>query len=86
MEEYFKNIYTISIEKAIFAGIKGHMTGKDFLEALEFDLIIIHEIKHFFINKPTFERYTEVDEVFRRLINLDIPCQEGWDHLCETIE
>ena len=73
LEEYCKKHYTIAIDKDKFAGIKGHMTGKASLEALEFDLIIKHEIKHLFINKPTFEIYTEVNEVFRRLIKLDIP-------------
>ncbi len=33
------------------------------LEDLDFDLTIKHEIKHIFVNKPTFEKYTEVDEV-----------------------
>ena len=37
LEEYCKKLYTIAIDKAKFAGIKGHMTGKDFLEALDFD-------------------------------------------------
>ena len=56
------------------------------MEYLDFDLIIKHEIKHLFINKPTFEQYTEVDEIFRILVNLEIPSQERWDHLCETIK
>ena len=62
------------------------MTWKDFLEDLDLDLIIKHEIKNLFINKPTFERYTEVDEVFRKLVNLEIPSEERWDHLCQTSE
>lgn len=54
LEEYCKNLYTIAIDKAKFARIKGHITGKAFLEALEFDLVINHEIKHLFLNKTTF--------------------------------
>ena len=61
----------------------GHITGKEFLEDLNFDLIIKHEIKHIFVNKPTFEKYTEVDEVYKKLINLAIPSEDIWNHLCE---
>ena len=73
LEEYFNNLYNIAIDKPRFERIKGYVIGKDFLEALEFDLIIKHEIKHLFLNKPTFERYTEVDEVFIKVVNLEIP-------------
>ena len=75
LEEYYKNLYTIAIDNENFAGIKGHLIGKCFLEALDFDLIIKHEIKHIFLNKPTFERYIEVDEVFIKLVNLEIPSE-----------
>ena len=63
-----------------------HIIGKAFLEALEFDLAIKHEIKHIFINKQTFEKYIEVDEVYRKLINISIPSDERWDQLCGAIE
>ena len=76
LEDYCKKLYTIIVDKAKFVGIKGHITWKAFLEALEFDLIIKHEIKHLFINKPTFERYTKVDEVFSKVVNLEIRSEE----------
>lgn len=53
---------------------------------MEFDLIIKHEIKYIFINKTTFEKYMEVDEVYRKLLNLSIPGDERWDQLCDTIQ
>lgn len=78
-EDYCGDIYTIATDTSKFAGIKGHVTRKAFIEALEFDLTIKHEIKHIFTNKPTFEKYTEVDEVYRKLINISIPGNERWD-------
>lgn len=72
--------------RAKFAGIKGRITGKAFMEALEFDLTIKHEIRHMFLKKPTFERYTKVDEIFRKMVNLEIPSEERWDQSCDTIE
>jgi len=56
------------------------------LEDLDFDLTIKHEIKHIFVNNPTFEKYTEVDEVCRKLVNISIPTEDKWDHLCEIIK
>lgn len=56
------------------------------LEALYFNLTITHEIKHIFLNKPTSKKYTEVDEVYRKLVNLAIPSEDRWDHLCEFID
>ena len=53
---------------------------------MEFDLIIKHEIKHVFINNPTFGEYTEVDEFYRELPNISIPGDEIWDKLCDTVE
>lgn len=73
LEYYSEKIYTIAIDTSKFVGIKGHVIGKTFIEALEFDLTIKHEIKHIFMNKPTFEKYTEVDEIYRKLINISIP-------------
>jgi len=86
LEACCEKLYTIATDTSKFVGIKGHVIGKAFIEALEFYLTIKHEIKHIFINKPTFENYTEVDEVCRKLINLFIPNYERWDLLCDTIE
>jgi len=85
LESYNEKLYTITTDKAQFAQIKGHITGKEFLEALEPDLMIRHDIKNLFLVKPTFEKYTEVDEVYRRMVNLEIPFDDKWDQLCEII-
>jgi len=56
------------------------------MEALEFDLTIKNEIRNLFLNNPTFEMYTKVDEIFKRMMTLEIPSEERWDQLCDTIE
>jgi len=86
LEEYCQKLYTITTNKSNFFAIKGHITGKQELEALDFVLTIKHEIKHPFVNKPTFEKYTEVDEVYKKMVNISIPSEDRWDHLCEVIE
>jgi len=59
LSHYNHKLFTISQDKSNFGGVKGIITGKYFLEALDFDLIIKHEIKHIFINMPTFQKYTK---------------------------
>ena len=86
LKEYCQKLDTRATDKEKVASITGHITRKHALEALYFYLTIKHEIKHLFVNKPTFEKYTKVDEVYRKLVNLAIPSEEQWDHLCGVIE
>jgi len=62
------------------------MTGKAFLEPLAYDLEIQYAIKHIFITKPTFDKYIEVEEVYRKLLKMTIPSEQCWDKLCELLE
>lgn len=48
------------------------MTGKAFSEALAFDLNIQYAIKSLFITKLTFAKYTEVEKVYIKLLNMII--------------
>ena len=59
------------------------MTGKAFLKAMGKDFFIQHEVNHIFVVKPTFSRYTEVDEIYRKVIKLTIPDEDRWVKLCE---
>lgn len=86
LSDYSHKIFTISQDKSKFAREKGCITKKYFLEALDFDLNIKHEIKHIFINKPTFQKYIEVNETYRKLRKLSIPSGDQWDYLCELLE
>ena len=59
------------------------MTRKDFLEALSHDIFIQHEVNHIFVVKPTFAKYTNVDEIYRKVIKLIILDEDRWDKLSE---
>jgi hypothetical protein len=86
LSDYKQNILTVAKDGSKFTGIKGSITGKAFLETLRLDLSIQQEIKYIFITKPTFTKYTETDEVYRRLLKVNIPSQQRWDDLCDLIE
>ena len=83
--QYKQKILTVAKDGFKFTGIQGNIMGKAFLETLQLDLSIQHEIKYLFITKPTFDKYTETYEVYRRLLKVTIPSQERWKDLCDLI-
>lgn len=52
------------------------MTGKAFLEKLSYDLNIQYEIMKLFITWPKFAEYTKVDEVYMKLMKMNIPSEQ----------
>lgn len=39
-----------------------------------------------FLVQPTFEKYIEIDESYRKLLKISISEEKIWDILCELIE
>lgn len=76
----------IVVDDPKFVKAKVAISGEEFIEGLEFDLNIQHQIHHLFVNKPTFDIYTEVDERFRNMINFSIQNEERWDQLLELLD
>jgi hypothetical protein len=86
LPDYKKKISTMEKDSSKFAGLQGSITGKYFLETLQLDLSIHHEIKHIFITKPTFSKYTEMDEIYRKLLKISIPSKKRWEDICALLE
>jgi len=86
LSDYKKNISMVEKDSSKFSIIQGNITGKAFLETLQLDFNIQHEIKYIFITKPTFAKYREMDEVYRRLLKVTIPSEKRWEDLCTLIE
>jgi len=85
-ENYQEQLCNIVADASKFSKAKGAISGEAFLEGLQFDLNIHHEIHHLFSNKPTFQTYTEVDERFRNMVRFSITGEECWDQLLELVE
>jgi hypothetical protein len=86
LPDYKKRLTEISNDSSKFAGIQGSITGKAFMEALQLDIEIQHEIKHIFVIKPTFAKYTDMDEVYRRLLKVTVPGHIRWEELCDLLD
>ena len=69
LENYQDKLCNIVANMSKFSNSKGAISGEASLEGLQFHLNIQHEIHHLFLNKPTFQTYTEVDEGLRNMVN-----------------
>ena len=58
LPDYKKRLANVAKDSLKFLGIQGTITGKAFLDALQLDINIQHEIRYIFITKPTFAKYT----------------------------
>jgi hypothetical protein len=86
LSDYKKKLATVAKDSSKFSGIQGSITGIAFLEAFQSYISIQHEIPYIFIVKPTFSKYTEMDEVYRRLLKVSLPSNLRWEELCNLIE
>ena len=57
---------------------QGSPTGKVILKYFENLFFLQNEIKHIFMVKPNFAKYTEADESYRKLKSMRIPSAEKW--------
>jgi hypothetical protein len=64
LSDYKHKINAVEKDSSKFVRIQGSINGKSFLETLQLDLSIQHEIKHIFNTKPTFAKYAEMDEIY----------------------
>jgi hypothetical protein len=86
MSNYKKKMSVVAKDSSKFLGIQGSITGKCFLDTLQLDSSIQHAIMHIFITKPTFSKYTEMDEIYMKLLKIYIPGKKGWEDLCTLIK
>jgi DNA repair exonuclease SbcCD ATPase subunit len=86
LPDYKKRLSEVSKDSSKFVGIQGSITGKACLDALQLDISIQHEIRYIFLTKPTFAKYTEMDEVYRRLLKVIVPSHLRWEELCDLLD
>jgi hypothetical protein len=56
------------------------------MDALQLDISIQHDIRYIFLIKPTFAKYTDMDEVYRRLLKVAVPSHLRWEELCDLLD
>jgi hypothetical protein len=79
LPDYKKRLANVAKDSSKFSGIQGSITGKAFLDVLQWDISIQHEIRYILVTKPTFTKYTEMDEFYRRLLKVNVPSHLRWE-------
>jgi len=65
--------------------MKALPTGKVLYQTFENFFYLSHEVKHLFINKPTFTKYIEADEIYRKILKIQLPDAEAWEKLTDLL-
>ena len=63
-DDYDNKMREISKDQANLPTSQGIPTWKVLYKKFENIFYLQHEVKHIFVNKPTFSKYTESDEIF----------------------
>ena len=81
VEDYVNNLIEVGTHAVSISNIKGSTTPALIVKTLRDSFFILDEIKHIFLVKPTFTKYTEMDEIYRRVTNISIPDKKRWEEL-----
>lgn len=80
-EDYNRKIREVARDQANNSSMKGMPTGKVLYHTFENLFYLQHEVKHLFVNKPTFAKSTEADEVYKILAKIKLPDTKTWEKL-----
>ena len=75
----------VAKDQANLPSSRGIPTGKFLYKNFENLFYLQHDVKHLFVNMPTFSKYTEADEIFRRMVKITLPNTEGWENLTDLL-
>ena len=65
--------------------MKGIPTSKVLYKTFENLFYLQHEVKHLIVNNPTFTKYTEADEIYKKMLNIKLPDVETWEKLNDLL-
>jgi len=77
-EDYNKKIREVPRDQMNTSSMKGIPTRKVLYQTFENLFYLQHEVKLLFVNKPTFAKYTEADEIYRKMLNIKLLDAETW--------
>lgn len=83
--EYSDRLRILAKEQASSSTIKAFPTGKVLYCTLESLFFLEHEVKHLFFTKPNFAKYTEEDEIYRRMLKVRFPEVEWWEKMTDLL-
>ena len=84
-DDYDKKIREFAKEQVNNSALQGIPSRKVLHKIFENLFYLQHEIKHIFVDKPTFSKYIEADENFRTMMKIKFPEAELWEKLIDLL-
>ena len=86
IEDYVRKLTEVGTNATLVSNVRDAATPRVVLNALRDSFFILDEIRHIFPLKPTFTKYTEMVEVYRRVTKLSIPDKKHWEELTDLLD
>ena len=83
--DYSDRLRKLAKEPANSSSIKSLPIGKVLYNTFENLFFLEHEIRHLFLTKPNFAKYTKADEIYRRMMNVKLPDVEWWETMTDLL-
>ena len=83
--DYDNRLRQLANEQASTSAIKALPTSIVLCNTFENLFFLQHEIKHLFITKPNFAKYTEADEIYRQIMNVKLPDDKWWENTIDSM-
>lgn len=80
-EDYNRKIREVARYQVNTSSMKGIPTDMILYLTFQNLFYLQHEVKHLFVNKPTFTKYIEEDEIYKKMLNIQLPDVEAWEKL-----
>jgi len=84
-EDYNRRIREVVKDYASNSSMKGMPTRKVLYQTFENLFYLHHEVKHLFVNEPTFAKYTKADEIYRKMVNIQLLHSDTWEKLNDLL-
>jgi len=84
-EDYNRKIREVAKDQVNTSSTKALPTRKVLYQTFENLFYLQHEAKHLFINKLTFSKYIEANEVYRNMLKIQLPDVETWEKLTDLL-
>lgn len=83
--DYGDRLRKLAKYQAISSSKKAFPRGKVLYNTFENLFFLEHEIKRLFLTKPNISKYTEADEVYRRMRNVKLLDIEWWETMTSLL-
>lgn len=75
-DDYVERLNKLATNQASTSWVKALPTGNYYMIVWKICFFIEHEVKHLFVNRPNFAKYTEADEIYRKMIRMKLSHSE----------